>query len=65
LAQEPSRFYPSAECPIRLDGIMEAEAACYGVPSGWIGGQVHMRSNSICVQLRDLRAGDLFREHLG
>jgi hypothetical protein len=49
---------------MHLDGCVEAEAAYYGAPPGWIERRVDMQSNDLFVRLLNPMTRQLFREHL-
>jgi hypothetical protein len=49
---------------VHLDGCVEAEAAYYGAPPGWIGRLVNVQWNDFYVCLLDPRAGQPLREHV-
>jgi transposase len=63
LPVEPFRYYQFGERTVHLDGCVEVESAYYGAPPGWIGRQVKVQWNQVCVRLLDPKTGQLLREH--
>ena len=61
---EPFRYYHYGERTVHLDGCVEAEAAYYGAPPGWIGRRVHVQWDAAQVRFIDPVSGQLLREHL-
>lgn len=65
LPTEPFRYYQYGTRTVHLDGCVEVAAAYYSAPPGWIGREVHVQWDAICVRLIDPATGALLREHIG
>jgi len=63
LPLEPFRYYQHGTRVVHLDGCVEVEAAYYSLPPGWIGQQVHVQWDELCVRVLP-KTGQLLREHV-
>lgn len=63
LPAEPFRYYQHGVRVVHLDGCIEVAKGYYGAPPGWIGRQVHVRWDTLCVRIIDPQTGQLLREH--
>lgn len=64
LPLEPFRYYRFGTRAVHLDGCVEADAAYYGAPPGWIGRRLQVQRNDRQVRLLDPQTGRLLREHV-
>jgi transposase len=64
LPLEPFRYYQYGERIVHLGGCVEAEAAYYGAPPGWIGRVLRVQWDELYVRLLDPKTGQLLREHV-
>jgi hypothetical protein len=64
LPLEPFRYYQHGQRVVHLDGCVEAEAAYYSLPPGWIGRQVNVQWDELFVRILDPKTGQLLREHV-
>src|SRR3954454_7961734 len=64
LPLEPFRFYEYGQRVVNLDGCVEAAAAYYSAPPGWIGRCVPVQWDGLNVRLLHPQTGQLLREHL-
>jgi transposase len=63
LPTEPFRYYEHGRRTVHLDGCIEVCASYYGAPPGWVGREVLVQWDTLCVRLLDPKSGGLLREH--